>query len=95
MKAPEITPGPWKASLPEIYHARQEADIYSSAHAGCFPAVCQRVREMEANAVAIAALPDLLKVLEECADVPDTAGILGMIRRKSREALTLAGYQFP
>lgn len=87
MKAPEITgPKNW------TYEAEPYGITFSVWHDDdTFIAEFNT----EADAKAAAALPALLKVLEECADVPDTAGILGMIRRKSREALTLAGYEFP
>lgn len=89
---PNITPGDWKVSFPEDHHTRQECDIYSTAHGGCFPAICQRVPEMKANSRAIAALPVILEKLAYALKYPRAISDNDGFRQEVIFALALAGY---
>lgn len=104
MKAPNITPGPWKSIVPpsstlDWRHIQNEEGGTLAAMpmgGGVFTDAHQAV----ATAKAIASLPDLLKALEKAAQLqmfPARQRLTAMwaIRDAAKDVLTKAGYTFP
>ena len=97
MKRPNITPGPWRrdrAGVNVIDPKEKSEYVLCHCHESRLPVI-------EANAQAIATLPDLLDALEralsllECAnDHQRKAGRLEYDTQTARAALTKAGYTF-
>jgi hypothetical protein len=71
MSTPKHTPGPWQVNLTRVDHAIVRWHIASEKHGSAFP-ICEHVIESEpagteqlANAMLIAAAPDLLAAVAE------------------------------
>ncbi len=80
MTRPNITPGPWKY---------EGINVYAPAPASVRPHVAKVIYGTARDARAIAALPDLLEVLESLLYDPERGTHQGV-----QDALTKAGYIF-
>ena len=93
MKKPNITPGPWAATnVNGTYVVRDKSGRTVSENPGV-------TYTDDANAQAIAALPDLLAALEGCLQslerMPETEGAYKWTCiAQAKAALTKAGYTF-
>ena len=107
MKRPNITPGPWKEIEGFISGKFSDGRYHDVCDPRCAPSDDDDVfAEMNANAQAIAAVPDLLEALEPFAayfsEVPTSGGNGTRVspsftvqqRQAARAALTKAGYTF-
>ncbi len=105
MKKPNITPGPWRKES-NAANGEQEIGISRSWENGgasiCLVDSSRDTRILNADAQAIAALPDLLAALGaalsllECAnDHQREAGRMEYDTQTARDALAKAGYEFP
>lgn len=103
MKKPNITPGPWKETEGFITGKFSDGEYHDVCDPRCAPSDDDDVfAEMNANARAIAAVPDLLKVLESifyASEAPPgatlgEARLCQMFKDQTRAALTKAGYTF-
>ncbi len=90
MKRPNITPGPWKEDRKSHFCIVGNGGTFVSDMRPSAGTAGISTPRQEANARAIAALPDLLETLESIAHdfrCYDNA-------EHARDALTLAGYEF-
>lgn len=99
MKRPDITPGPWEIYGSDYADVRPVDKIAQGAANGIVAQCPGYKQEREANAQAIAALPDLLSALENVLvafdDLPDSAFYqVEGTHQQVKEALTEAGYTF-